>query len=612
MKKQHKEKRIPSIHRMIYSNTVILVLVVTLAVTAVGSIMYYDQLIKQTNMVRIQRLQAVADRMDTSLSQAEYCSRVMVFNHQLREKLVNWAEYQRGNSHNKMKSYLLQRDLRNTFNDLRMTSNIYAVGVYLHELPPQYFLSIMQENLYDLKPIQDAVDQVRAQPDQVRWVDVFALDYHHNTFAIVRSLRDENSVEAYGEIALLMEIANWDNINMGFSDSPMGDDSARLYLVDKTGRVLLSNHLDKEPNLLAYGVDEGMLAQAATILPTNGNGSEQVSHIPLKHLKWQVVEISDHKSLMISVLGMTMVQPLVAFFCLLLALVMVRSMSRRIDKPLQNVMCSMKRVADGELDACTPDDILVETNQLTLSLQQMVTRMKNSRNTIYEKEIKQKEAEFFSLQAQINPHFFYNTLETINMLLQVDEKYELSELVVNLADILRFNISSKATVITVREEIELVEKYLVIMRARFADKLICHVDCTAEALESAIVKFLIQPLVENAIQHGLEDVVGECHITITARVEADRLLIAVEDDGKGVDPLVAKSITQDDYRAAHGRHNGVGLHNIIQRIRLYYGGDCGLHMTSCQPHGTRVALSLLKHPPQWEEGRFDEDYGGGR
>lgn len=217
------------------------------------------------------------------------------------------------------------------------------------------------------------------------------------------------------------------------------------------------------------------------------------------------------------------------------------------------------------------------------------------------------EATIHVLQSQINPHFLYNTLETIRSKAILQGNEEIAKMNEALATLFRYNISRPGEMATLAEEMENVESYLIIQQYRFRDKFkVTKIyDETDEYLMSYMMPILtIQPIVENAIHHGLENKVGKGEITIRVFTTQDRLIIIVSDDGIGIGEEQLKKMRQK-LEAVNGltdismkkkkpRGEGIALQNVLQRIKFYYGDEYGLEITSVEGYGTTVEIWLPK------------------
>ena len=285
------------------------------------------------------------------------------------------------------------------------------------------------------------------------------------------------------------------------------------------------------------------------------------------------MELDDGRKLMKSVLRATMVQPIVALICLGLSLLLVIRTAYRIENLIRSLIDDMRKVEEGSLLEVRENDEVAEVHALSSHMNHMILRLRKALENLYKKDIKQTEVELYSLQAQINPHFFYNTLEVINMMLLVREQYDLSELVVDLE----------------------------IMRARFGSRFSSRLENDADTLDCPVVKLLIQPIVENAVLYGIENCQENCEVVVRSRLEDGLLVVEVEDNGSGIDPAVAEAINDGSYRGAYGKHSGIGMRNIIQRIRLYYGEEYGLEVKPLSGRGTLARITLPQRLPDDKE-----------
>jgi two-component system sensor histidine kinase YesM len=229
--------------------------------------------------------------------------------------------------------------------------------------------------------------------------------------------------------------------------------------------------------------------------------------------------------------------------------------------------------------------------QLEKSVQGLLGAMKHYMEEYYSSKAKEREAELRALQAQINPHFLYNTLETINWMAIRRGAGEISAMLNALAKYFRLSLSRGKDVLTVRDELALARVYAEIQQNRFPDSFRCEIDVDEDVLDLPIPKITLQPLIENAILHGIQkrpDKKGA--IRIAGRRESEhRFRLSVEDEGVDMPPTQVERIMRWDVRREAG---GYGLFNVHERIRLFCGPDCGLSIRSEQGKGTRVDLLL--------------------
>jgi len=219
-------------------------------------------------------------------------------------------------------------------------------------------------------------------------------------------------------------------------------------------------------------------------------------------------------------------------------------------------------------------------------------------------EMLDKQAELAALQSQINPHFLYNTLESIRGYALIDDNNDIAKMVEALAAFFRYSINRKADLVTLRDEIANIQNYMMILKFRFNNRFSLDIlidDEDVKALDYFIPKLILQPIIENAIFHGLEDCVEGGKVTIEIIETEKNLLITVSDNGKGMDSKTLEELNQrirslgqynDDHRNENQRNTGIALSNIHKRIQLLFGSDYGLNVYSTPDQGTDVEITI--------------------
>lgn len=219
----------------------------------------------------------------------------------------------------------------------------------------------------------------------------------------------------------------------------------------------------------------------------------------------------------------------------------------------------------------------------------------------YQIEYDKKKAEIVSLQSQINPHFLYNTLEVIRSEAIINRDMEAAEMAEALANYFRYNISKRKDVVTLGEELDNIDNYISIQKKRFGERISYYVEYHTEESEARmtmIPKLTLQPLVENAIYHGIEKKAKGGTVTVHATVTANRLIIQVEDDGPGMDRQTLEEVErqiageQVAASASKGKHGGIALANINQRIKMMYGEEYGLTFSATREVGAEAELTI--------------------
>lgn len=259
-----------------------------------------------------------------------------------------------------------------------------------------------------------------------------------------------------------------------------------------------------------------------------------------------------------------------------------------ITRPLKVLEKAMLRVRHGDMDVTMREDGFTEIQLISSSFNDMLSRLKELMQQIVEEQEKKRLYELNALQAQINPHFLYNTLDSIIWMEERGRNAEAIKMVSALARLFRISISKGRTEITVREEIEHVRNYLIIQKMRFKDKFEYDIQAEDEVLPLRTLKLILQPLAENALNHAIDETLDEqLHLSIAARREGDMLCFIIEDDGVGIPEEKLNTLLT----LPPGR-SGIGLKNVHERIQLTYGKAYGLSLESREDEGTRVTIRL--------------------
>lgn len=280
-----------------------------------------------------------------------------------------------------------------------------------------------------------------------------------------------------------------------------------------------------------------------------------------------------------------------------LILVLSLGISNGLVRPILKLKNGLKDVQSGDFGVQLPITDHSETGELCVAFNNMSKEIDRLMNKVYATQLSEKEAIIASLTSQINPHFLYNTLDMIKSMAEIYEVEELSQVAKSLSAMFRYSIQNDCLLVSVKQELGHLANYIKIIQVRFGDKLQFETDVDEEVLDCSIIKVCLQPLVENAINHGLFRSSGRGKVAVRLRRHGDRLEVTVEDNGVGMTEEVLKSVGArlsggPDSVNEDKVQTGVGLKNIHQRIHMYYGNQYGLQLESQPDKGTIVKLSL--------------------
>ncbi|WP_139903460.1 sensor histidine kinase [Clostridium thermarum] len=264
--------------------------------------------------------------------------------------------------------------------------------------------------------------------------------------------------------------------------------------------------------------------------------------------------------------------------------------SAKISKPIRELERSMRLVEKGNFDIHINVTGEEEVVKLSNTFNKMVTRIRELMDQIVLEQEAKRKSEFEALQSQINPHFLYNTLDSIVWMAENEKQEDVVTMVTALAKLFRISISKGKNIITVEQEIEHARNYLIIQKIRYKNKFDYEIHVQEEALRYKTLKLILQPVIENSIYHGIEYMVDKGLIKISAEIVHNKLLFTVSDNGLGMPPEVLESLLSKESKSNKG--SGVGVKNVHERIQLSFGKEYGLQIESEQEVGTIVKLLL--------------------
>lgn len=278
--------------------------------------------------------------------------------------------------------------------------------------------------------------------------------------------------------------------------------------------------------------------------------------------------------------------------------------SLSITKPVQQLTKAVSELAKGNFD----NKITVKSNDEIYFLAKTFDHMRSNINDLIQ-QIKEKaklehelqenklllqESQFRSLQNQINPHFLYNTLNTLSKKAYLEGSEEISDLLVSVADLLRYNLKQIDRVVTIRDELIIVKKYMEIQKARFTDRLQLDLLIDESCIDIPIPAFTLQPIIENAVIHAVETRINGGTITIRITDEDGFVIVQIADDGVGMSKEKVTQILMEHQVETAGHSTGIGFNNVVRRLRLFYEMDGLISIESKLKEGTTVQLKIPK------------------
>jgi two-component system sensor histidine kinase YesM len=326
---------------------------------------------------------------------------------------------------------------------------------------------------------------------------------------------------------------------------------------------------------------------------TNAQGGRLVViYDTLRINKWKIAAIFPESDILNKVKFIKYITVIIIIVFIMVALLLSSLLTQIITKPLSLLTDKVKRVEGGDLD--TPFDLESrnEIGILNHGIAALINWVKKLLNQVRSEQEMKRQAEFAALQAQINPHFLYNTLDSVKQLCEMNENKTASTMVSALAKFFRISISNGRETISIAEELEHIRNYLIIQQMRYVDDFNYDFQIEPEIMKAEIVKLTLQPLVENAIYHGIKQIRGKGQITVRGYQNDASIIITVEDSGAGIPPEQLARLCHSLATASTEPGPGFGLRNVHQRLYFHYGPNYGLELSSTPGQGTTVRVTI--------------------
>lgn len=307
---------------------------------------------------------------------------------------------------------------------------------------------------------------------------------------------------------------------------------------------------------------------------------------------WKVVGVSFVDELVgATVRQVVKIISLISLCCVLIAVIMIMIFSKIVSSPIRSLVNAMhdfeKNAKDFQYKRI---DGIGEINMLSQSFEHMVIRIQELMDKVKNEEITLRKTELKALQAQINPHFLYNTLDSIQWMCEQNKMQDAVQMVGALAQLFRISISKGKELITIEKEIHHAESYLLIQSFRYKNQFVYKFDVDPKILNYMCNKITLQPIIENAIYHGISAMVDEGEIIISAKSDGNDIVFEVKDNGVGMTEEQCKSILLKDL----SDNSGIGIKNVNDRIKIYFGADYGISIHSVLDEGTTITIRFPK------------------
>lgn len=410
-------------------------------------------------------------------------------------------------------------------------------------------------------------------------------------FSVIREIRDAASITPVGMIVFDTSVSvvgktvrELDSITKGKSmildqQNHVVYDSDRVYITRNAGELDFYPRLKGEQG--SFEITLGGVDYICTYTTSAKSEWKMVAFIPVKEVTAKAT-INRNVTILATLV--------ISGFALLVSIVI----SYLLTNPLSSMSKIMKQVQGGNMKVRLNVKYADEVGLLGKHFNQMLGRIDELIGEVADSRLRKQEAEMRALQSQINPHFIYNTLETIRMMAELNDDDRVSAMTYTLGQMLRYSLTKGIEVGTVGSELEHLEHYLYLQNMRFRDKFTLKLDVPEHMLGIPMLKLVLQPVVENAIYHGLEKREGPGEIGISAYNLGSDAFFVLTDNGIGMSRETVDKLNERFDKLIYDKSTkgGIGLQNVNERIKLHYGDDYGLQVESRLGQGTRVIMKI--------------------
>jgi len=320
---------------------------------------------------------------------------------------------------------------------------------------------------------------------------------------------------------------------------------------------------------------------------------------------WKTVSVISYDEIMGDINRMIAIFTAILLVTIWLVQYLSLKVSDNITRPIKRLRDLMIETEEGNLLVKFESDSHDEIADLGMSFNHMIKRIRELLDRVRHEEDLKRKAELKIVQEQFKPHFLYNTLDTINWMAREHGAKDIVQLVDALTNVFRISLSHGNSFITIKDEINYIKSYLYVQKTRYEDKLLFEVDADENCMQTLVPKLILQPLVENAIYHGIKLKRGIGHIKVSVKKAGDEICMSVEDDGKGMDEKTCKELTtllKSDERSENvtaDDNRSFGLFYVKERLRQRYKDKYNVEVESTKDVGTRISIFIP----------FDEEQG---
>jgi len=404
------------------------------------------------------------------------------------------------------------------------------------------------------------------------------------------AIRDTQSNELQGVV--LVDF-NFNLIDDMLNNLSLGD-KGYMFIIDEQGNIVYHpKHELIYSGMKEEAIDLILSSKDGHITTVEDGRDKNYIVAALEDTGWKVIGTVYEDELNAYDVITKQIYTLISGLAIILAVLLSIFISRHYLQPIKDLSQGMHKFKHGDLDTRVDVHMENEFGELADDFNDMTVEIKRLVEENQQKEQAKRKYELKSLQSQINPHFLYNTLDSIVWMAEAGMNKAVVEMTFSLSKLFRISINRGSEFVTIEQEIEHIESYLSIQKHRYGEKLDYAIEVDERLLNYRVIKIIIQPIVENAIYHGIKKIMGPGMILIKVEEANGNIVISISDNGVGMENEAIERLLDRDGHSSVSK-NGIGVKNVDQRIKLYYGKAYGITIESTVFEGTTVVLTLPK------------------
>jgi two-component system, sensor histidine kinase YesM len=370
-----------------------------------------------------------------------------------------------------------------------------------------------------------------------------------------------------------------------------------IVLVDEYGNIAYSTGKYKPATLFRSDIIKKMDDDSGSFWTKIAGKRYMINYKKSHTSNWNIISMISADNIFDASVKIKRITIIISIFAFLLTAFISFGFASKITSPIMKLSQTMDKVRNGNLDIRIKSDRKDELGNIYAIFNTLLDEINSLIKTKYLYQLKQRESELNLLHAQINPHFLYNTLDTIRAMADYHKMDDVAQMVNLLADMFRYSVRNINELVTVKQEFNYIRDYLTILRIRFNNRIVFQINVDENIMNYKIPRLILQPIIENAVLHGLQEKKEKGYLKIQAILNNSTLEFCITDNGIGIDQMTLDKLALDLNKSCledlkNMNHRSIGLANIQNRLTILYGPNEYIRIKSEKNHGTEVTLTV--------------------